>query len=176
MIFALRFHTVLCSKTLSRSACNNKCMKVTKQYQKKTQPHKSLKHAQIYNVRTNKTKWYKMNLTKQKETNKMNKLYRHESRQVSTDLGSHYRGSEIRWSAASYTTNLSKTRSVTFKVPRIAYFILSQLKLYLLYERTLNKTRTLHHFFFVIDHGFLAGLCWKKSPGCRQANRQCHYK
>lgn len=96
---------------------------------------------------------------KQKETNKMNKLYRHESRQVSTDLGSHYKGSEIRWSAASYTTNLSKTRSVTFIVPRIAYFILSQLELYLLYERTLNKTRTLHHFFLVIDHGFLAGLC-----------------
>lgn len=32
-------------------------MKVTKQYQKKkNQPHKSLKHAQIYNVRANKTK------------------------------------------------------------------------------------------------------------------------
>lgn len=41
------------------------------------------------------------------KTNKINNIYMHASREVSTDLGSHYRGSEIRWSAASYTDNLS---------------------------------------------------------------------
>lgn len=48
-------------------------MKVTKQYQnKKNQPHKSLKHAQIYNVRTNKTKWYKLNEFDKTKRNQQN--------------------------------------------------------------------------------------------------------